>query len=104
MTQPLVIRADGDRQMGTGHVMRMFALAEAADAVAFVATRLDEALEERLRAVGAEVVRTAATAGTAEDARATVEVARSRGASRPARRAARSRRARHGGARRARAR
>ncbi len=65
--------------MGTGHVMRMFALAEAAPAT-FVSVRLDEALADRLRAQGAEVVTIDAEIGSEGDAAATLAIAEDRGA------------------------
>lgn len=79
MIGPLVIRADGDRHLGTGHVMRMFALAEATPAV-LVAARLDEALARRLEEVGAEIVRIEVDPGSEDDARATLAIAHARAA------------------------
>lgn len=79
MTRPIVIRADGDRAMGTGHVMRMYALAEAAPAV-FVSARLDDALAARLAAVGARVERIDVEPGSEADAAATVSIAERAGA------------------------
>jgi UDP-2,4-diacetamido-2,4,6-trideoxy-beta-L-altropyranose hydrolase len=79
LTSPIVIRADGDRAMGTGHVMRMFALAESAPSV-FVAARLDEALAQRLATVGARVERIEVEPGSVEDAAQTTAIAEHVGA------------------------
>lgn len=57
----LVIRADANPRIGTGHVMRCLALAQAwcdaGGAATFVCAELPEALEQRLRGEGMEVVR-----------------------------------------------
>jgi spore coat polysaccharide biosynthesis predicted glycosyltransferase SpsG len=52
----ILIRADGDRHIGTGHLMRTLALAARASAdghdVAFASTRLEDALADRVRQIG----------------------------------------------------
>lgn len=74
----LPIRADASAEMGTGHVMRMLALAQAwrdvkkRDAgdpgrVCFVCAQLPEALEQRLHREGCEVVRIDAKPGSEKD-------------------------------------
>ncbi len=103
-TKMLFIRADAGGFTGTGHVMRMIALAQAwrrrgrriraslsasqdtvADgeeseaSVVFICARLPEALEQRLRDEGFEVVRIDAEPGSPEDARATLKVVQESG-------------------------
>jgi len=57
--RPLLIRADANRQIGVGHVMRCLALAQAwlngSGPVTFLARPLPVALEQRLRQAGCEV-------------------------------------------------
>ena len=81
----LIIRADADVQMGTGHVMRCLALAQAwqdqGGGAIFVMSQAPPALESRLLAEGMEVVRLAAPPGSAEDARETAVLAQSAGPS-----------------------
>lgn len=80
MPAPLVIRADASSRIGTGHVMRMLALAQAAadrgSRTVFVCAEIPEALEARLRKEGFPVERIAAVAGTPGDAATTVDIAR----------------------------
>ncbi|MBL9037518.1 MAG: hypothetical protein JNG84_03280, partial [Archangium sp.] len=81
MTQGLFIRADASASMGTGHVMRMLALAEAwreaGGAVTFGGA-IPPALVTRLERSGASVV--ASPAG-GDDAQFTVAAAKAAGAS-----------------------
>lgn len=101
-TIPLFIRADAGGATGTGHVMRMIALAQAWEDVAkgkdmgdgiwkmggeagtssvvFICARLPEALEQRLGNEGFEVVRIDAEPGSEEDVRETLAVVQGAGA------------------------
>jgi UDP-2,4-diacetamido-2,4,6-trideoxy-beta-L-altropyranose hydrolase len=83
-TRPLLFRADATTGMGTGHVMRCLALAQAwqdqgGEAV-FVSAQATKAIEERLRADNVKVIALAVTSGTAEDAVLTSTAARECGA------------------------
>jgi len=81
----LVIRADADTRMGTGHVMRCVALAQAWEErggrTRFVSRAITPALEARLRGEDFPVISLAEPAGSLADAAATAEVARHAGAS-----------------------
>lgn len=81
---PLLLRADATPQMGTGHVMRCLALAQAWQAaggrVVLAAASLTPALEARLRAEGLAVSRLEAEAGSAQDAAETLALAGREGA------------------------
>ncbi len=77
---PLLIRADSGAQVGTGHVMRGLALAQAwqnrGGTARFALTRAVTALEERLRAEGMEIVQVSSPPGSVSDAEETVRLAR----------------------------
>ena len=77
----LLIRADANTHMGTGHVMRCMALAQAwqnsGGQVSLTASSLPPALTERLRAEGITLDTIAVEPGSREDAQQTAELARS---------------------------
>ncbi|HAV12610.1 MAG TPA: UDP-2,4-diacetamido-2,4,6-trideoxy-beta-L-altropyranose hydrolase [Opitutae bacterium] len=81
----LFVRADAGGFTGTGHVMRMLALAQAyqrrGGKVTFICAQLPDTLEERLVQEGCEVIRIAAKSGSQEDARATLAVVQGAGSS-----------------------
>jgi len=68
----LLIRADGDRHIGIGHVMRMMALAEsvvsAGGTASLASTSLEPALAARVGRHGAEVIQGRKDPGSAADA------------------------------------
>ena len=69
----VLIRADGTRDIGFGHIMRMVALAEhlqcAGHEVWLASTRLDATLESRLAARAISVIRGDPMKGSTDDAR-----------------------------------
>jgi UDP-2,4-diacetamido-2,4,6-trideoxy-beta-L-altropyranose hydrolase len=80
----LLLRADSDIRMGTGHVMRCLALAQAwQDAggqAVFAAARLSPGLEAQLANYGMRLEKVAADPGTEADAGQTTELAHRLGA------------------------
>jgi UDP-2,4-diacetamido-2,4,6-trideoxy-beta-L-altropyranose hydrolase len=79
----LLIRADGSAQIGTGHLMRMLALAQAWQPrghVHFLSAEITPALAARLAVEEFAAYPLAAVPGSAEDAAATIASAREHGA------------------------
>ena len=74
----LIVRADASVAMGTGHVMRMIALAQAWRAsggrVVFLCSDITPALEQRIREEGFQREKISATPGSADDLEATMAV------------------------------
>src|SRR6516225_1000484 len=80
----LLFRTDANVSMGTGHVMRCLALAQAwQDAggeVAFAMAEATPSIEARLRIARAQIVRLQVAAGSEDDAACTLDAARRHGA------------------------
>ena len=80
----LVLRSDASASQGTGHVMRCLALAlalrERGVVPVMASAECPEALVERIRSAGVRVVRMDEEVGSAEDAAATLRIAREEGA------------------------
>lgn len=79
----LLIRADASVAIGTGHVMRCLALAQAwqdaGGAVTFAMAESTSAIEDRLRSEGASLVRIDGVPGSHADAKQFIALARIRG-------------------------
>ena len=79
MAERMIVRADASAEIGSGHVMRCLALAQAwknaADRVIFVTASDSSFLESRILSQGMEVVRLNAQAASTEDAKQTAELA-----------------------------
>ena len=85
---PLIIRADANSQMGTGHVMRCIALGQAwvdggremgggdRPCVTFICAAIPEGLAGRLQVEGFDLIRIDAEPGSPEDVQQTVNVIR----------------------------
>lgn len=80
MPESLFIRTDASPQIGTGHVMRCLALAQAwtktGGAVHFVCANITPSLEERLVSEGFQIHKIKTTPGSIDDAAQTCSVAR----------------------------
>lgn len=79
-SQTLVVRADANVAIGTGHVMRCLALAQAwqdaGGGVVFAMAQSNPAIDERLRSEGVEIVKVDLSSGGTGDVAQLAEVAR----------------------------
>jgi len=84
VTETLLIRTDGDSEIGTGHVMRSLSLSQAwiesGGEVVFVGAKLPEGLRARIGEWTDELVHLDAVASSQADARRTAEFANELGA------------------------
>src|SRR5579885_1698770 len=79
---PLLIRADASPHMGTGHIMRCVALAQAwqdaGGCAVFAAKSFTPAIKKRLSSESFDLIPVAVDAGTSTDAQETIRIAQSR--------------------------
>ncbi len=80
----LLLRADADPGIGTGHVMRCLTIAEAwierGHPAALICRQIPSLIADRARSIGVELHLIAAERGDADDAKETAQIARARGA------------------------